>query len=393
MILYISDFDLRGSGYMNISTHLCNELVVNHNYGLVALGLGYRGQQHDWPYTITPIQTFPELAVSIKAILETGAPVEAIVVALDISLQEKLVPFVNQLQIPYIAIFPLEAPPLCSRWALAMYSMTERLVMSHFGVEELKKQGVDSTFIPIPVGDIWKPIKPVERELLRKAMGYDKYTRVFLTIADNQERKNLSKTAEIISFLAGDSIEYNEMGYGTLVNAKDDIVWNLVTRINSPVGWDLNDLLARNGISGITNLFDRGMKNEELLDLMLVSDAFLLTSKAEGLALPLLEAMACEIPVFGTDCTALKEHIGNNERGQALPVDYVIVDPFGNGQRYFVNSKQSAQIIRDWFALDGGIDTKVIKDQLINAFNYVNERNWTEAGNTLAEAIKKHVKH
>lgn len=393
MILFVSDFDLRGSGYMNIATNLCNELVVNHKFGVVALGLGYKGQQHDWPYTITPIQSFQELTLSIRAILQTGAPVEAIVVALDIPLQEKLAQYVSQLQLPYIAIFPLEAPPLCSKWAMAMFTMSERLVMSKFGVEELKKQSIDSIFIPVPVGDFWKPISPEDRNKLRQALGYNKTTKVILTIADNQERKNLSKTAEIISMLANKELKYDDMGYATPVGEQDDIVWNLVTRLDSPVGWDLTDLLARYGINAVTHLFDRGMTNEELRDLMVTSDAFLLTSKAEGLALPILEAMACEIPVFGTDCTALKEHIGNNERGQALPVDYVIVDPFGNGQRYFVNSKQSAQIIRDWFALDGGIDTKVIKDQLINAFNYVNERNWTEAGNTLAEAIKKHVKH
>ena len=54
MILYVSDFDLSGSGYMRIGTNLCNELVLRHDIGVIALGMGYDGREHHWPFSITP---------------------------------------------------------------------------------------------------------------------------------------------------------------------------------------------------------------------------------------------------------------------------------------------------------------------------------------------------
>ncbi|KKM79680.1 hypothetical protein LCGC14_1347430, partial [marine sediment metagenome] len=42
MILFISDFDLTGSGYMNIAISLCNELA-RRGYNIKALGMGYNG--------------------------------------------------------------------------------------------------------------------------------------------------------------------------------------------------------------------------------------------------------------------------------------------------------------------------------------------------------------
>lgn len=384
MILFISDFNLKGSGYMNIATRLCKELVLQHNFGVTALGLGYKGEQHDWPYTITPVASMQELTIIVTSILRTGVPVEAIIVALDVPLQVKLSEFIKKIGFPHIAIFPLESPPLCSSWAMALLGIDKCFVMSKFAQKELKRQFVDSEFLPIPVNPIWKPIEKEEFLKVRKALGYDADSLVITTIADNQERKNLSATAAIISGLVNDSLKFDKMGYA-INGEQNKIVWNLVTRINSPVGWDLNDLLARYGIAQVTRLYDRGLSEVELHRLLATSDAFLLTSKAEGLALPLLEAMACEIPVFATNCTAMKEHIGVDERGTVLPHDYILVDPFGNGHRYLVDVATSVKILKEQLKPLEQAD----KRKLNLASAYVGSKNWKLAGNLLAESIKE----
>jgi len=48
-------------------------------------------------------------------------------------------------------------------------------------------------------------------------------------------------------------------------------------------------------------------------------DIYCLTSRFEGLPLTLLEAMAAEVPVIGTDVIGIREVISNNENGVLVP--------------------------------------------------------------------------
>lgn len=51
------------------------------------------------------------------------------------------------------------------------------------------------------------------------------------------------------------------------------------------------------------------LEDERLIDLYCACDAFLAPSKAEGFGLPVVEAMACGIPVIASDCTSFPEII------------------------------------------------------------------------------------
>ena len=48
MIIFVSDFDLRGSGYMNIAVALCKELA-DRGHDVKALGIGYGGAASERP--------------------------------------------------------------------------------------------------------------------------------------------------------------------------------------------------------------------------------------------------------------------------------------------------------------------------------------------------------
>lgn len=368
-ILYISDFDLKGSGYSNIALKLCTHLV-NHGYDVLTVGFGYKGEEHNHPFTIIPLHGLEHIAPMIKNLQNSGVEIEAIVTALDIPLQLNLLRHINAPgDIPYIGIFPLEAGPLCQSWAIDLLRMDKRLIMTEFGKEELARAGVTSTVIPIGVDtESWRPPTPDERTTLRKALGVKDDTFVVLTVADNQERKNLSRSMEIFADFSKD---YPNSQY-----------W-LVTRVGSPVGWKLNDLAIQLGIMDKFNAWDRGMAFKQLWGLFAASDCFLLTSKAEGLAMPVLEAMAMRLPVVGTDCTAIREHLFN--RGYLINTDYVIIDPFGNGNRYFADRTYGAHLLKD-------IPDPFYREEkelFINeAYSYVQARTWDKAGAVLVEAIE-----
>lgn len=367
-ILYLSDFDLKGSGYANIAFSLCTHLA-NHGYEVQALGLGYNGEEHHFPFRIAPLSDLRMVIPIVRDLQRQGMDIEVLIVALDIPLQEALLQTLNApCDLPYIGLFPLEAPPLCQSWALTLLRMDERLLMSRFGVEACEAGGVKATYIPIGVDcEAWRPPTGEERAQLRKGLGIEPETFVVLTVADNQERKNLSRSMEIFA----DAFKGKDAKY------------LMVTRPNSPVGWKLQDYALQLGIFGQMSVWDRGMPFKQLWSLFAVADCFLLTSKAEGLAMPVLEAMAMRLPVVGTQCTAIEEHL-SWDRGWLIGTDYSIIDPFGNGTRYFANRVLGSVQLEN--AQKGGERQNGMID---NALAYVQARKWSEAGQVLIEAIER----
>jgi len=385
MIIVVSDFSAGGSGYQRIMTNLCKRLAIDHDMHISALGLHYNGEEHNYPFAIVPAGPFANIPGMIKQLEDYKAPIEAVFVGLDIPLQRALLQAMEMPgPIPYIGLFPLEAPPLCQPWAIEMLRMDARLIMSEFGAAEFKRAGVEADFLPLGVDDLWRPPGSGEKSMIRLGLGIDDDTFVVLTVADNQERKNLGKAMEIISKLSINIESYLPNGFAGQKTEKRKVAWYLVSRIQSPAGWELQDLAMRYGIMDRVSLFNWGMPDDKLWALYAAADAFLLPSKAEGLAIPVMEAMACRLPVVGTDCTAIREHL-SDDRGWLIPTEYEYCDPFGNEQRYFVDAQAGAEI------LAGIMDANPA--QLVPRLNaaeiYLKSRTWDNAAQIVAETINK----
>jgi glycosyltransferase involved in cell wall biosynthesis len=320
--------------------------------------------------------------------LKKSVSVGAVVVALDVPLQEQIMEKTNVPgDTPYVGLFPLEGPPLCMSWAMQLMRMDERLCMSRFGCEEMAAVGVPSTFIPIGIDcAAWRPAQPEEREQIRRALGMPEDSFIVLTVADNQERKNLSRTLEIFAHFSLDVIRIDSRGEVTASESKRETQWHLVTRPKSPVGYRLQDYAMRKNITERLMMYNRGIPFKSLWSLFAAADAFLLTSKAEGLAMPVLEAMACRLPVVATDCTAINEHLRDG-RGLLIPHDYIMVDPWGNSLRYFASLRGGVDALENLVAMQNG-DKVTMLDK---AEAYVQGRTWTKAADVLEVAIKRAI--
>ncbi len=394
MILFISDFDLKGSGYMNIAVSLCNELTVKHGFDVTALGIAYDMGEHNWPFSIIPVdqasmlREIPSMIYNFRMMGDQGAwkPVEAIVVALDIPLQE-LILQVDRASIPYVGIFPVESGPLCASWASGLAQMSDRLVISEFGTKMVSDTGLDTTYLPVGIDpESWRPPGVEERKSIRESLDFTDDDYVILTVADNQERKNLSAAMETISKAR------------SKINAK----WMLVSRLDSPVGWKLNDLAADFDMTDHFIAFNRGLPFDRLWILYAAADAFLLTSKAEGLCLPILEAMATETPVLALSTTAIPEHIYEDpdwdrvvggiwgegkprgQRGFPIPPEYSIIDPWGNSVRSFPNTTDAAKRL---IALSK-MKPAELKKVVDRGREYAEGRSWGTAGDVLARVLR-----
>ena len=365
-ILYITDMDICGSGYLNLSVPLCDGLS-RRGHDVKAVGIGYRGQEHFYPFSIIPCAS-PQESLNMFQNIYNLWNYDALIVAMDVYIHN---PFLSILQrtkpFGYVGIMPIEAPPLCMTWAMMISQMDKPFIISEFGAKEAQKAGVmEAEHLEIGVDtESWRPPTPEEKQMVRSSiLGVEDDTFVILTIADNQERKNISAAMEVFKEFSKDK----------------KTLYVLVTREHSPVGWRLRDYAQELGILNKFMLFERGMPFKELWMMYACADMFLLTSKAEGLGMPLLEAMAMKIPCVATECTGMKELLGDS-RGILVPAEYTHRDCFGNGTRWWIDKKRALSAVEMIY--------KGALPDIEGARRYTEDRDWQPSILRLEEVLLK----
>lgn len=369
-IVVITDFDPSGSGYKNICVPLLTGLV-NLGHEVKIAGLSYGGQEHEFPFSVIPAGTIQEAHMVANNLCLLWNP-DIVLVALDIPLQQffhenlrtalKRTPTEvaegKTTDRKYIAITPLENPPLTFSWAAVLMNMDSVFFISELGKQEAIKAGISSAeHLVVGVDTVsWHPATPEEKKTLRKGLGIGEDEFVVLTVADNQERKNLWAGMEAISRLKKE------------VDRK--VRYILVTRVDSPVGWKLNDLAIKMDITKELMTFKRGLPQKDLWALYAVADVYLQPSKAEGLGMPVLEAMACGIPCVATDTGALHELL-SNEQGYLVQSEYTFTDVWGNSIRDMISISKASNCLFNIYLRDGKLLVTTEK-----ALEYVRHRTW-----------------
>lgn len=362
-ILVVTDCDFRGSGYYYIAVPLFTRLA-NMGHEVRIAGLMYEGQEHNYPFSIIPCRDTNDAHAIVHNLCNIPQTVpDVIIVALDIPLQIQFHDKFKQYNKPYIAITPLENGPLTMSWAAPMFEMSWIFFISELGKQEALKAGltkVDHIQIGID-SDFWRVPTAEEKAGFRKGMGIEDDEFVILTVADNQERKNLWAALSITAKL-------KELGR--------KVRHILVTKVDSPFGWKLRDLALTLNINQELMTMNRGMPMENLWSLYAMSDCFLLTSKAEGLGMPVLEAMSCGLPVVATDTGAITELLAG-ERGYTIPAEYSFCDVWGNSTRKMINIHEAAMVIY------------TLKADPKPARLYAESRNWDVPAKQLSKKIEE----
>lgn len=335
-ILAITDMDSVGSGYKSICVPLFNGLA-DLGYEIIVAGLMYRGDEHHHKFKIIPAQAVEEGVGMMNNLIQLWMP-DIVLVALDLPLQarvfQEVTPLLKRtpaeieagLTIPrkYIAITPLENGPLTMSWAAPLFNMDAVFFISELGKQEAIKSGVNKAehlLVGIDT-ESWRPAKLEEKIKLRDGLGIPQDAFVVLTVADNQERKNLWAGMKAVSMLKKE--------------IERPIRYILVTREQSPFGWKLRDLAVTLDINQEYIPFERGLPQKDLWGLYAIADVYLQPSKAEGLGLPVMDAMACKIPIIATDTGAMTELLADG-RGHLVSAEYEFIDVWGNSSRKMIN--------------------------------------------------------
>lgn len=360
-ILVITDFDSVGSGYKALCAPLFTELArMGHEIKII--GLMYRGEEHYYPFSVLPAQSMQEVVGMANNLLDIPNvraglwPADVIIVAMDIPIQINLY---NQLSVykkKYIAITPLENGPLTPTWAMPLFQMDKVFFISELGKQEALKTGLKNVeHLRAGVDTVsFHPATPEEKMRLRDGLGIPQDAFVVLTVADNQERKNLWAALDAISKLKKDFPK--------------PIRYALVTREQNPYGFKLKDLIKELDIQQEYIGFERGLPTKDLWGLYAASDVYLQPSKAEGLGLPVMDAMACGVPVVATNTGAMVELLEDN-RGILVPAEYEFRDVWGNSKRSMIDRQKASDYLYNVFNKSLYPDTE-------KALEYIRSRTW-----------------
>lgn len=365
--LVITDFDSVGSGYKHVCAPLFTELA-EMGYDIKIAGMMYHGEEHSYPFSVIPAQNLPEVNGICSNLMQLWNP-DVLVVAMDLPIQGPIYNHFSKFKKKHIAITPLENGPLCMSWAIPLFNMDKVFFISELGKREAEKVGLNNVdHLQVGVDTVsWHPATLEEKSKLRDGLGISQDAFVVLTVADNQERKNLWAGLRAISLLKKDS--------------KTPIRYILVTRIENPYGYKLRDLIHTEGIKDECVLFERGMSNSDLWGLYAASDVYLQPSKAEGLGLPVLDAMACGIPVVATDTGAMTELLEDG-RGILSPSAYSFVDVWGNSTREMLDPEKASHHLANI------LNQSMIPD-INKALEYVRSRTWDIPAKQFDDAVRK----
>jgi glycosyltransferase involved in cell wall biosynthesis len=365
-VLWISDLDILGSGYQGISTQLAQGLLLC-GYDVKLIGLNYKREEHPFGFHIIPAVGFHDATAIIHNLIQKW-DFDVLVCALDIPHQEQLLQYLTQ-KLPqrrfkYVGIMAVEAGPLCMSWSYVLMAMNKAFIISEYGTRQAQEAGVShASHIQIGIDtNIWKIPTADEKVKLRKSLGIEDDEFVVLSVGDNQERKNPHKMIEVFAeFAQGKKTKFIH-----------------VTREFNLAGGRLKEYAQELGIIRDYVLFERGIPVNQLWGIYAMSDAFLLLSKAEGLGMPLLEAMAVGLPIVATNCTAINELLSEN-RGLLVDFEYQHRDCFGNGWRYWASKDHAVRLLQDVY--EHGFDTSFARE-------YVEKRTWDIPVSQLDDALK-----
>ena len=140
------------------------------------------------------------------------------------------------------------------------------------------------------------------------------YGFVIGVVARNQPRKNLDRTIKVISKLK-DKIPNAVLFLHLDPNDPAAQMFNMISLIQK---FGVENRIVFSGMQA-----HKGFEWSRMNEIYNVMDCFLLTTSGEGFGIPIIEAMACEVPVLATDYTTTQELVKDNKAGLSIKLSGV----------------------------------------------------------------------
>lgn len=370
-ILFLSDSPLTCTGYGRISTEICNHMA-KRGWEAHLMGHNYVGQD------LPPGVTFkdgtklnfwvygngrePYCKDLIMPRIRDIKP-DVFVVLLDTFM---LFPWITELDFaPAKSVFYYpsdgggQLPSGCEN---VLKKVNVPIAMAKFGQQQAQKMyNIPALYMPHHVDtNNFFPLSDEEKAIARKRWGF---TNKFVvgTVARNQGRKMLDRTIK---------------GFAEFCKDKPDAILFMHTDPTDAASvFDLNQLVLRHNLQNrviFTGMkYYKGFDYKDLNELYNLMDVFLLSTSGEGFGIPIIEAMACGVPVVATDYTTTPELVIDHNAGFGVKV--------------------AAEITGSWNVERAVMDIDDCNKKLTKLYNQPKTRK--KMGNNGLKAVKKHYSH
>lgn len=213
--------------------------------------------------------------------------------------------FIPKLGIRWIPYFPIDAEPLTKPLTEPLKSAYKRICFSNFAKGLLDNDKFENTMIPHGVDT--KIFKPLEnRDELRENSGIAKGDFIIGTVGMNIfDRKDFPRMIRIFS----EFVKKNSLTNAYLYLHTDP-------KAQAPFGFSISELAEQYGVSKYVKCFNKNpftspLQNSGMAKMYNTFDVLMITSRAEGCCLPVLEAQACGLPCIVSDYSATPEWLGD----------------------------------------------------------------------------------
>jgi len=189
------------------------------------------------------------------------------------------------------------------------------VAMARFGQKQVKDYyNIDVEHIPhgLDVKSFF-PLPKEQRDKIKARYGMQgKY--VIGVVARNQPRKNLDRTIKSMRLIA-DLIPNAVLFLHLDPHDPAQGAWTIPNLVKK---YNLENRVVYSGMSCF-----QGFPQSEMNNVYNAMDCFLLTTSGEGFGVPIIEAMACQIPVIATDYTTTPELVLQNNAGLGIKLSGV----------------------------------------------------------------------
>lgn len=206
---------------------------------------------------------------------------------------------------------PIDMENYPDKWLDILKQYKWRAIPSQHGVNELKKNGIESVYVPHGVNT--KVYRPLDKKICRQSFSIEEDKFIIGIVAGNKDRE--PRKAWDTNFLAIKKFfEQNK-------DAEKDTIVMIHTNPIDNRGRNLVELAKQIGIEKniiwndryLTNVF--GTPEESMARFYNLFDTFLLLSRREGFCIPVLEAQACGVPCILNKFSAMIERNDNGRCG------------------------------------------------------------------------------
>jgi glycosyltransferase involved in cell wall biosynthesis len=242
----------------------------------------------------------------------------------------------RQLSVPRIAYWTIDGGPLHPKWREWATAADSIVTCTEFGKQVLVEGGFSGEVSVIPLGVSPETFFPMPKSSLDRVPDSIKSRFVVGYVGRNQPRKQIPILVRAFADFARD---------------KPDAFLFLHTSAED-VGWDVVDLLSRHGLAGRAGITTGahpiyGVHDDALCQIYNAFDVMALPSTSEGFGLPILEAMACGVPVIATDYSAPPELLEG--RGKLIRIKEKIVVGRYNIEQAVADTGHLAQLLQELY--------------------------------------------